>query len=161
MDKKEFDNFFKSYSKNVDNANKHGFWKLSDTIIMQIIKDNIPIDIDKENIILDAGGGTGRWVCELSKSYDCNFILYDLSEDMLKQAKKNIKECEVENKVKIVKGDLIDMSELKDESVDYIISLYNPISFVYKKERAFKELFRSWEERPFDSSRSRFGGAYR
>ena len=57
MDKKEFDDFFKPYSKNVDNANKHGFWKLSDAIVTQIIKDNIPIEIDESAVVLDAGGG--------------------------------------------------------------------------------------------------------
>ncbi|MBN2197597.1 class I SAM-dependent methyltransferase [Candidatus Wolfebacteria bacterium] len=142
MDKKEFDNFFKPYSKNVDNANKHGFWKLSDTLITQIIKDNIPVEIDENVVILDAGGGTGRWVCDLSKIYKSNFVIYDMSIDMLIKAKENIRNTNIENRVKLIEGDLRNMKSLKSESIDYIISIYSPISFIYEKEKAFSELFR-------------------
>ena len=142
MDKKEFDNFFKPYSKNVDNANKHGFWKLSDALITQIIKDNIPVEIDESVVILDAGGGTGRWVCDLSKIYKSKFVIYDMSIDMLVKAKENIKNANIENGVKLIEGDLRNMKSLESESIDYIVSIYSPISFVYEKEKAFSELFR-------------------
>lgn len=142
MDKNEFDNFFESYSKNVDNANRHGFWKLSDALIAQIIKENIPINIDEKSVILDAGGGTGRWVCDLSKIYKSKFIVYDLSMDMLEKAKKNIRSVCIENRVKLVEGDMKNMEIIKSESIDYIISIYSPISFIYDKEKAFNELFR-------------------
>ena len=142
MDRKEFDNFFESYSKNVDYANKHGFWKLSDALIMQIIKDNIPIDINENSVILDAGSGTGRWVCDLSKFYKAKFIVYDLSKDMLKKAEENIKNAGIEDRVMIIKNDLKNMDKLKSEAIDFIISIYSPISFIYEKEKAFSEMFR-------------------
>jgi len=142
MDKKEFDNFFRPYSKNVDNANKHGFWKLSDSLVTQIIKNNISVTIDEKVVILDAGGGTGRWVCDLSKTYKSKFIVYDMSRDMLKKAKESIRNANIENRVKLIKGDLKSMKSLESESIDYIISIYSPISFVYEKEKAFSELFR-------------------
>lgn len=142
MDKKEFDNFFKSYSKNVDSANRHGFWKLSDALIIQIIKKNIPLKINRSSTILDAGGGTGRWVCDLSKIYKSKFIVFDLSKDMLKKAKKNIRDAHIESRVKLIKGDLRNMEDIKSETVDYIISIYSPISFIYEKRDAFREMFR-------------------
>jgi len=142
MDKKEFDDFFEPYSKNVDNSNKHGFWKLSDALIMQIIKDNIRTDIDENTVILDAGGGTGRWICDLSKIYKSNFVIYDLSKDMLEKAEENIKNADIENRVKIINGDLKNMDKIESDSVDYIISIYSPISFIYEKEKAFSEMFR-------------------
>ncbi len=142
MNNNQFDAFFKPYSKNVDNANKHGFWKLSDALITQIINDNIPTNISKNSIILDAGGGTGRWVCNLSSIYKSDFIIYDKSKDMINQAVKNINNSGIVNRVKVIHGDLKNMMELKDESIDYIISIYSPISFIYKKEKAFTELFR-------------------
>lgn len=142
MSKKEFDNFFRPYSKNVDNANKHGFWKLSDALITQIIKNNISVAIDEKAVILDAGGGTGRWVCDLSKIYKSKFVVYDMSRDMLEKAKENIRNANIENRVKLVEGDLKNMKSLESESVDYIVSIYSPISFVYEKEKAFSELFR-------------------
>lgn len=142
MTKKEFNNFFRPYSKNVDNANKHGFWKLSDALITQIIKNNIPVAIDGKAVILDAGGGTGRWVCDLSKIYKSKFVVYDMSRDMLEKAKWNIKNANIENRVKLIEGDLRNMKSLESESVDYIVSIYSPISFIYEKEKAFSELFR-------------------
>jgi ubiquinone/menaquinone biosynthesis C-methylase UbiE len=142
MNKEEFDNFFKPYSENVDNANKKGFWKLSDNLIMSIIKNNISIDADEDAVILDAGGGTGRWTCDLSKIYKCKFIVYDLSEDMLEKAKINLKKSNIENRTKLIKGNLEKMEGVKSDSVDYIISIYNPISFVNEKDRAFSEMYR-------------------
>ena len=143
MNKKEFDDFFELYSKNVDNANRHGFWKLSDTLITQIIKNNIPPEtVTGNNIILDAGGGTGRWVCDLSKSYNSKFIVYDLSNDMLDKARENTKNANIEDRVKLIKGDLKNMKKIKSDSVDHIISIYSSISFIYEKEKAFNEMFR-------------------
>lgn len=142
MNKKEFDNFFKPYSRNVDNANKHGFWKLSDALITQIIKDNIPVEIDDKAVILDAGGGTGRWVCDLSKIYKSKFIVYDLSKDMLERAEENIKNAGIEGRVELIEGDLKNMEKVKSDSIDFMISIYSPISFIYEKEKAFSEMHR-------------------
>jgi ubiquinone/menaquinone biosynthesis C-methylase UbiE len=142
MNKKEFNDFFKPYSKNVDNANRHGFWKLSDTLVTQIIKDNISTEIDDNTVILDAGGGTGRWICDLSKTYKSKFIVYDMSSDMLEKAKENIKNANIENRVSLIEGDLKNMEVVKSESIDYIISIYSPISFIYEKQKVFNELFR-------------------
>jgi ubiquinone/menaquinone biosynthesis C-methylase UbiE len=142
MNKKEFKSFFESYSKNVDNTGRNYFWKLSDTIILEIVKNNIPLTVGSDSIIMDAGGGTGKWICELSKIYKSKFILYDLSEDMLKQAKKNIRNANIIERVKVINGDLTKINEIKDSSVDYIISIYSPISFIYEKEKAIAELYR-------------------
>jgi len=142
MDKKEFDNFFKPYSKNVDNANKQGFWKLSDALIKQIIKDNISTEINESSVILDAGGGTGRWVCDLSQIYKSKFIIYDLSADMLEKARENIKKAKIEERVTLVEGDLKNMENMDSESVGCIVSIYSPISFIDEKEKVFNELFR-------------------
>jgi ubiquinone/menaquinone biosynthesis C-methylase UbiE len=42
----------------------------------------------------------------------------------------------------IIKGDLKNMVNVESESVDYIVSIYSPISFIYEKEKAFSELYR-------------------
>ncbi len=142
MNKKEFENFFKDYSKNVDNADNSAFWKLSDHLIMNIIKETIPQDIKKDSVIFDAGGGTGRWVCMLSEYYRSNFVIYDLSKDMLDVAKKSIAKKKIGERIQIINGDLVNMSTVKSDSVDFIISIYSPISFIKEKEKATKELYR-------------------
>jgi ubiquinone/menaquinone biosynthesis C-methylase UbiE len=142
MDKKAFKDFFEPYSKNVDSADSLHFWKLSDALVLEIIKQNIPTDLGNDKTIMDAGGGTGRWVAKLCKEYKSNFIIYDLSEDMLAQAEKNVKEKGIENRVKLIHGDLCNMQQMETGSVDYIVSIYSPISFVYENEKAAGELFR-------------------
>ncbi|PIP30250.1 hypothetical protein COZ22_00755 [bacterium (Candidatus Howlettbacteria) CG_4_10_14_3_um_filter_37_10] len=142
MNKTEFKQFFEPYAKNVDKADSQYFWKLSDHIIQEIIKQNIPATSNPNQVILDAGGGTGRWIIKLSKIFDHQFVLYDLSEDMLFKARKNIKEARIENKVKIIQGDLIDMSQISDESVDHVVSIYSPISFVEKRKKMVREIHR-------------------
>ncbi|MFA6475875.1 MAG: class I SAM-dependent methyltransferase [Candidatus Paceibacterota bacterium] len=142
MNKKEFKNFFVDYAQNVDKANNSFFWRLSDDLIMSIIKDNIPKDLGREKIIFDAGGGTGRWVCMMSSIFKANFIVYDLSEEMLTKANHNIKVQKIEERVKLLRGDLIDIKKMKDESVDYVTSIYSPISFIDKPEKMAREIHR-------------------
>ena len=142
MNKKSFNDFFELYAKNVDNANQHAFWQLSDALITQIIKDNIPTGLDKNATILDAGGGTGRWACKLAKIYKSKFIVYDLSRDMLEKANQNIKKSGLEKRISIFNGDLRSMNKIASNSISNVISIYSPISFIYDKDKAFAELYR-------------------
>lgn len=142
MNKKEFDQFFESYAKSVDLTAKIPFWKLNDALILNTIKKYIPSNLEKSQCILDAGGGTGRWICLLSDIYQTDFILFDYSEDMLVVAKNNILAKGIKERVEIVQGDLTDMSAIPSESVDYIVSIYNPISFVDQKDLVAKEFYR-------------------
>lgn len=143
MEKEEFDIFFKSYAENVDSVDKNSFfWKLSDKIILEIIKKEILRFSDNSSIIFDAGGGSGRWVVKMSRESDANFIIYDMSTDMLKKAEENISKFQLEDRVKILKGDMCNIENILDNSVDFITSIYSPISFIYDKGTAFKEMYR-------------------
>src|SRR6056297_1755621 len=139
MNKKEFKDFFKPYSKNVDKAENQFFWKLSDDIIFNILKKHLKNDNSKT--LLDAGGGTGRWIIKMKKEYNFKYILCDLSEDMLNQAKNNFNKENI-NDVKIINNNLENIKDIEDNSVDYITSIYNPISFIENIDQAFKELYR-------------------
>ncbi|MBU6500885.1 MAG: class I SAM-dependent methyltransferase [Patescibacteria group bacterium] len=142
MDKKEFNNFFRPYSRNVDNAQGVGFWKLSDSIIMELIGKYLRGHVDKKSVILDAGGGTGRWAINMSRKFPSRFIVYDLSEDMLNQAAKNVARVRLQNRIGLVRGNLTDMKLIKSNSIDFVTSIYNPISFVDNPRKAFREIFR-------------------
>ncbi|KKQ30758.1 MAG: Demethylmenaquinone methyltransferase [Candidatus Shapirobacteria bacterium GW2011_GWE1_38_10] len=142
MPTQRFKSFFKDYSTNVDQADNQYFWKLSDDIIQSIIEKNIGNQINKNTTILDAGGGTGRWILKFSKKYQCNFILYDLSTSMLEVAKNKDSIKKLGDKIRIVNGDLENMSAIKDASIDYVTSIYNPISFVKNVEKVFSEFNR-------------------
>ncbi len=142
MVKNLFKKFFQDYSKNVDNANNQFFWRLSDDIILSIITKHIKNSPSKKAVILDAGGGTGRWIGIMSKKFNSKFILYDLSSDMLNMAKnKKDLEC-LKDRLEIVQGDIQNMFKIKSSSVDYVTSIYNPVSFVENPILFFKEIKR-------------------
>ena len=146
MVKNLFKKFFQDYSKNVDNANNQFFWRLSDDIILSIITKHIKNSPSKKAVILDAGGGTGRWIGIMSKKFNSKFILYDLSSDMLNMAKnKKDLEC-LKDRLEIVQGDIQNMFKIKSSSVDYVTSIYNPVSFVENPILFFKEIKRIFEK---------------
>ena len=141
MNKEEFKAFFESYAQNVDIANQQNFWKLSDALILESIKRTIP-DPGKNGLILDAGGGTARWAILLSTMYRAQFMVFDLSTDMLEKAKANVVREHLERRIVLQQGDLADMHDVTDGSFDHIISIYSPISFIAEKEKAAKEFYR-------------------
>ena len=141
MTKEEFDAFFEGYAKNVDQANQQNFWRLSDALILEIIKRNIP-DIGTDGLIMDAGGGTARWAILLSKIYKARFSVFDLSVDMLKKAEENIADAGLTERIALQQGDLTDMRDVADGSVAHVISIYSPISFVDDREKMVRELYR-------------------
>lgn len=86
---------------------------------MHFLKKHLP----RKGLILDAGGGPGRYTIELAKlGYEV--VLFDLTPKLLKIAKRQIKRAKVQNKVKqIVEGSLSDLSMFEDNSFDAVICL--------------------------------------
>ncbi len=143
MDQKTFDDFFKPYAQNVDKADSvSAFWRLSDALIMEIIKENIGKFCTKDSLVCDAGGGTGRWVVKMSRELQGKLMVYDRSTDMLTRAKENIEKAGLIDRVTLVQGDLTDMKNIEDKSIDHIVSIYSPISFIYENDKAASEMFR-------------------
>jgi ubiquinone/menaquinone biosynthesis C-methylase UbiE len=100
--------------------------------------------LPESRLILDAGGGPGRYTIELAKKgYDV--VLLDLSPECLKLARKKIKEAGVESKVKkIVEGPVTDLSMFEDNLFDAILCL-GPLSHLIEekdREKAANELIR-------------------
>jgi len=100
--------------------------------------------LPKKGLILDAGGGPGRYTIELAKK-GYQVVLFDLSLQCLEIAMREIKKAKVENKVKrIVEGSVVDLSEFTDESFDAVLCL-GTLSHVIDKaerEKAASELVR-------------------
>ncbi|HEY4488926.1 MAG TPA: class I SAM-dependent methyltransferase [Candidatus Paceibacterota bacterium] len=143
MQRDEFDSFFKPYSKNVDSADELHFWKLSDRIIYEVIKRHIPLRaLTEKEVVLDAGGGTGRWIAKMAQETSARFILYDLSSDMLAKARENLSAANIQERVNLVEGDLSAMDKLQENSVDHIVSIYSPLSFVTDPQKVVNELYR-------------------
>ena len=100
--------------------------------------------LPKKGLILDAGGGPGRYTVELAKKgYDV--VLFDLSPECLKEAEKQIRTAKVKSRVKnIALGTITDMSRFPDESFDTVLCLGALSHLLDKKDResAASELVR-------------------
>lgn len=100
--------------------------------------------LPKKGLILDAGGGPGRYTIELAKK-GYQVVLLDLSPQCLEIAKREIKNANVEDKVKkIVDGSIVDLSEFRDESFDAVLC-FGPLNHLIDKserENAAVELVR-------------------
>jgi ubiquinone/menaquinone biosynthesis C-methylase UbiE len=120
---------------------KDPYHKLEFDTTTYFLKKYLP----KKGLILDAGGGPGRYTIELAKKgYDV--VLLDITPELLEFAKKQIKKEKVENRVKkIVEGSITDLSKFKNNTFDAVICLGDSLSHIRtKKERdkAISELIR-------------------
>lgn len=112
-------NYFNSVSTNYDENNKKLYWKLSDDLLWEIIKKNIPID--KSITILELGAGTGEWAYKILNEYDnVNYVLVDFSDNMLIKARKKL--INFRKRIKIINAD-INCLKL-DEQFDVVLNIY-------------------------------------
>ncbi len=119
---------------------KDAYHQLEFIVTMHYLRKYLP----KSGLILDAGGGLGRYTVELAKKgYDV--ILLDLSPKCLELAEKKIKEAGVEDRVKkIVEGNVVDLSMFDDNTFDAVLCL-GPLSHLIEeedREKAASELVR-------------------
>jgi SAM-dependent methyltransferase len=101
--------------------------------------------LPKKGLILDAGGGPGRYTIELAKrGYEV--ILLDLVPEMLKVAERKITRAGVKKKVRqIVEGSIEDLSMFDDETFDAVLCLGAPLGHILnqqRREKAVRELVR-------------------
>jgi len=98
-----------------------------------------------KGLILDAGGGPGRYAIELaSRGYDV--VLQDLTAANLRFARRQIKKARIQNKVKeVAEGSITDLSRFADETFDAVVCLGGPLSHVLDKcerDKAISEMVR-------------------
>ena len=101
--------------------------------------------LPKAGLILDAGGGPGRYAVELArKGYDV--VLLDLVSANLERAKEEFLKAGVGERVKqVVEGTITDLSRFDDNSFDAVLCLGGPLSHVCpesERAKAVSELVR-------------------
>lgn len=110
-------------------------------VTLHFLKKYLP----KRGLILDAGGGAGRYTIELAKQ-GYNVVFLDLVSEMLRMAKRKTKQAGVRERVKeFVQGSIEDLSVFPDEEFDAVLCLggsLNHLLIVRKREKAAKELVR-------------------
>ena len=96
-------------------------------------------------LILDAGGGPGRYTIELARRGH-DVVLLDMTPANLDFARRQIKRAKVQKQVTgIVEGTIVDLAQFADSSFDAAVCLGGPLSHVLDaadRNRAVGELLR-------------------
>jgi SAM-dependent methyltransferase len=98
-----------------------------------------------KGLVLDAGGGPGRYTIELARrGYDV--ALLDYAPANLEYARRQIKRAGLQRRVKeVTEGSITDLSRYADGSFDAVLCTGGPLSHVIEhgqRERAIAELVR-------------------
>jgi len=100
--------------------------------------------LPKTGLVLDAGGGPGRYTIELAKR-GYRVVLLDISRQCLELARKKIARAGVKDRVEqIVEGSITDLSTFNDETFDSVLCL-GPFSHLIERsqrEKAASEVVR-------------------
>lgn len=101
--------------------------------------------LPSKGLILDAGGGPGRYTIELAKrGYDV--VLLDLTPELLAKARRQISRAKVRDKVQqIVEGSIDNLGMFEDNSFDGVLCLGGPLGHLLdasQRETAVEELVR-------------------
>lgn len=119
---------------------KYSYFRLEFDTSMVFLKKYLP----KKGLILDAGGGPGRYTIELAKE-GYNVVLLDLVPENLEFASRKIKQGKLQNKIKqIIEGNIIKLP-FKNNTFDAVICLGGPLSHVHpekNRKKAISELIR-------------------
>lgn len=121
----------KIYSENVirewRRLTKDPFHRLEFETTLRFLKKYLP----ENGLILDAGGGPGRYSIYLAKmGYD--IVLLDLVPAHLEFAKRKIKKEKIQDRTKdIVEGSITDLSKFDSNSFDAVLCLGGVLSHIH------------------------------
>nr|MDO8098920.1 methyltransferase domain-containing protein [Candidatus Njordarchaeota archaeon] len=136
-----FENIVKSYydkkAPTYDDFSRQLYFVVYDAVTWKITEPYIPKDPDA--IILDAGGGTGKWSIPIAKCGP-RVILGDVSEGMLKVARKKVVQEGLQDRVEVKKCDLREL-DFDDETFD-LVFCDHVLCFIKEQETVIKELAR-------------------
>ena len=120
---------------------KNPYYRLEFDTTLHFLEKYLP----PHGLILDAGGGPGRYTLELARrGYDV--VLLDATQANLDFASKMTRRYGIRKRVKeITCGSIVDLSEYKDATFDAVVCTGGPLSHVLdpqERMRAISELVR-------------------
>lgn len=90
--------------------------------------------------ILDLACGLGRHSIEFANR-GMNVTGLDYSQEYVRRARHEVKVAKLESKVKIVQGDMRDLSRFDPHQFDMVVSLFNSFGYFDKRSDDFKVLY--------------------
>jgi len=112
------------------------FREIYDKVTWHYIEPYLP----SEGVVLDAGGGTGRWTIPIARR-GLGVVLYDISREMLAVARRKIEECGLTDLVTIEEGDICNMPFGNDE-FDFVLAEGDSVSYCSDPDKAMSEIAR-------------------
>ena len=120
---------------------KDPYHRLEFDTTLHFIEKHLP----RKGLLLDAGGGPGRYTIEMAKrGYEV--ILLDLLPEHLEKANRMIRRAKVHDNVKeIIEGSITNLNQFDDNTFDGVLCLGGVLSYVVDRkhrEKAADELIR-------------------
>jgi len=112
------------------------FKEIYDKLTWRYIEPYLP----QSGVVLDAGGGTGKWCIPIARK-GLRVVICDISQDMLNVASLKVKENGLEGKVSFRQGDICS-PPFCDNSFDFVLAEGDPISYCSSPDLAVRELGR-------------------
>lgn len=108
--------YYDEKSKDYDETFSILYFRVFDAITWKHLEPYLPTNPNA--LVLDAGGGTGRWTVRIAKKVK-KVVLMDISEGMLKVAAQRIKRERVEDNV-VIRKENIARTGYPDETFDLV-----------------------------------------
>lgn len=103
--------YYNEKSLDYEHRLKNLYFKVYDAITWKYTEPYVPTD--PQALILDAGGGTGRWSISMARK-GCRVSLLDVSEGMLAQAQRKVKEEKLQDRVTVTRGSILSLCFRKE-----------------------------------------------
>jgi ubiquinone/menaquinone biosynthesis C-methylase UbiE len=112
-----------------------------DPVYDEITWKNIEPFLPKRGRILDAGGGAGAWSIKMAEKSNCIVVLLDVTRDLLKTAKRKIKNKMINERIETLDADIRCVPN-PDRSFDFVLCEADPLCICGDPEKAVGELSR-------------------
>ena len=124
--------YFAAKADSYDDVVHQEFWQLSDQLLWDLVGWQVLDRVGPAPRLLDAGGGTGRWTERFLRAVpDGTATIYDLSAEMLGQARLRAAMPDLRGRVELEQGDLSRLVERYPRaSFDVVFCFHNVLGFV-------------------------------